>query len=68
MDRKFASARLYSAAPSDLLHRSPPFARSVYEAAGEQTGGTTSAGLLLLSLAIWAAPWAALASLSSWLR
>ena len=68
MDRKFASTRRYSAAPSAFQHRSPLSARSIYEAAGGQTRGTSSAGLLLLSLGVWAAVWAALASLSSWLR
>ena len=68
MERQFASARLYSAVPLDLQHRSLPSALSVYEAAGGQTMGTSSAGLLLLSLGVWVAVWAALASLSSWLR
>ena len=65
MDREFTSKRLYSAASSDL-QQSLPTAPSVHEAARGRTGGTSSAGLLLLSLGIWAAVWAALASLSSW--
>jgi hypothetical protein len=68
MYSKFAPARLFSAAPADLHHRFPPFDRSLCEAAGEQTRATSSAGVLLLSLGVWAAVWATLASLSSWVR
>jgi hypothetical protein len=68
MDRKFASACLYSAAPPGLQHRPLLLARSVYEAAGGRIRGTSSGGLLLLSLGVWAVVWAALASLAAWLR
>jgi hypothetical protein len=68
MNREFASARLYSFVPPDLQHRFPPSARSLYETVWRETEGTSSARLLLLSLGVWAAVWAALASLSAWLR
>ena len=68
MDRKCASARIYSAVPPHNRHRSPNHIWSADEAAGGPTRETSAAGLLLLSLEIWAAVWATLASLSSWLR
>jgi len=68
MDRNCASARLYSAVPPHNHHRSPTHIRPVDEAARGLASGTSAAGLLLLSLGVWAAVWAILASLSSWLR
>ena len=64
MDRNVVSERLSSAE----LRRLPPTARSVGEAATEQARGASPAGLLLLLLGVWAASWATLVSLSSWLR
>jgi len=68
MDRECALARLYFATPSDLRHRTLPSARPVHRAADRQIKRTSAGGLLLLSLGVWAAVWAGLASVSSWLR
>ena len=68
MDRNCVPARLYSAVPPQYQHRSPTHIRPVNEAVSGPTNGTSAAGLLLLSLGVWAAVWATLASLSSWLR
>jgi hypothetical protein len=68
MDREFAFSRLYFATPSDLQHRLPPSARPTHWAADGHIKGTSAGGLLVLSLGVWAAIWAALASVSSWLR
>ena len=68
MDSKSASARLYSAEHPDLQHRLPGSVQSAYEAAIGAPGRASAARLLLLSLGVWAAIWAILRSLSSWLK
>jgi hypothetical protein len=68
MDRTLALTRLYSAAPPDNRHRSPSSAWSISEVVRGQTRTGSADGLLLLSLGVWAAVWATLASVSSWLR
>jgi hypothetical protein len=64
MDQNFLSERPNSAEQRDLQHRSPPSARLAYGTARR----ASATGLLLMSLGVWAAMWAALATLSSWLR
>jgi len=68
MDSKSASARLYSAENPDLRHRLPGFVQSAHEADVGRPGTASAAPLLLLSLGVWAAVWAILESLSSWLK
>src|SRR5438128_997722 len=67
MDRNNVSERLCSAERHELLRRRLP-ARSVGGAATGQARGASPAGLLLLLLGVWAASWATLASLTSWVR
>jgi hypothetical protein len=68
MDRTLASTRLYSVASPDNRPRSPSSAWSTHEAVRRQTTAGSAAGLLLPSLGVWAAVWATLASVYSWLR
>jgi len=68
MDSKSASARLYPAEHPDLRHRLPGFVQSAYEADVGRPGRASVGRLLLLSLGVWAAIWAILQSLSSWLK
>jgi hypothetical protein len=67
MDRNIASERLCSAELRDLQRRLPARS-SLGRAAAEQARRASPAGLLLLLLGVWAASWATLVSLSSWLR
>lgn len=67
MGRTFASERLYSSDPRDLQRRLATSLRSRCKAVPGQTG-KASLIVLLLCLGAWAAIWATLASLSSWLR
>jgi len=66
MDRNIVSEPLYPAEQPDLQRKSPAW--SVGAAARGQASGASPAGLLLLLLGVWAASWATLVSLSSWLR
>ena len=68
MDRTFASARQYSAAPADNRHRSPSSASAIVGIVGRHTKAASAAELILLSLSVWAAIYATLASVSPWLR
>lgn len=68
MDRNFLSGLLYFGEHLGLQRRLPPSARSVYEAAPGRIRRASATRLLLLSLGVWAASWATLASLSSWLK
>jgi hypothetical protein len=68
MDHNIVSERLSSTELRDLQRRLPPPARSAGEAATGQFRGASPSGLLLLLLGFWAASWATLVSLSSWLR
>jgi hypothetical protein len=68
MDSEFASPRLRSAEHRNPQHRSPQSSRPVYEAATARAKGASPVRLLLLSLGVWAAIWATLKSLSSWLK
>lgn len=69
MDSKSAPPRLYSAEHSDPQHhRLPGSVQSAYEAATGLAGRASAVRLLLLSLGVWAAIWATLKSLSSWLK
>lgn len=66
MNHNIVSERACSAELRDLPRRVP--ARSVGGAVGRQAKATSSAGLLLLLLGVWAARGVTLVSLSSWLR
>ena len=68
MDSKSAPPRRYSAERSDPQHRLPGSVQSAYEAATGLPGRASAVRLLLLSLGVWAAIWATLKSLSSWLK
>jgi len=66
MDRNIVSARPHSAELRHLQRKFP--ARSTAQAATGRARGASPGELLLLLLGTWAASWAALLSLSSWLR
>jgi hypothetical protein len=68
MDSKAASGRPYSAEHPDPQDRLPGSVQPAYEAAIGAPGRESAARLLLLSLGVWAAIWAILRSLSSWLK
>jgi hypothetical protein len=65
MDRNNVPEPLGSAERRNLQRKSP--ARSVGEAAAGPARGASPAMLLVLLLGVWAASWATLVSLSSWL-
>jgi hypothetical protein len=68
MDRNIVSEPLYAAELRNLRRKLPLPARSVSRAATGQSRGPSPAGPLLLLLGSWAASWATLVALSSWLR
>ena len=67
MDRDIVSERRDSAKLRYLQGRLPLPARSPSVAAARQANGSSAIGLFLM-FGAWAASWAVLVSLSSWLR
>jgi len=67
VDGKLVSARLYTAEHQEFQRPALAAARLAFEASPRERRAS-AVGLLLVSFGVWAAVWAGLASLSSWLR